>query len=97
MTLLGYRAIHPYETQQPPRVTVTEIAQSRFAHAMAVADIIVHILVACHASTVRVAQFHGDGKLVLSIGEYRQQPDCHFQFEFAGKLFNVLFRNRQCD
>jgi hypothetical protein len=91
LTLLGYRAIHPYETQQPSRMTVTEIAPSRFAHAMAVADIIVHILVACHASRVSIVQFHGDGRLVLSIGEYRQQPDCHFQFEFAGKLFNVLF------
>ena len=38
-----------------------------------------------------MAKYHGDGKLTLEAGEYRQQPDCHFQFESGGKTFNVLF------
>jgi hypothetical protein len=58
---------------------------------MATAEVIVQTLVACHAANVRILQSHGDGRLTLAIGEYRQQPDCHFQFEQGGKVFNVLF------
>ncbi len=87
----GFRAIHLEAEQQPARTLLTEIAPSRFMHTMATADVIVHILVACHVSRIRIAQYHGDGKLVLVIGEYRQQPDCHFQFEQSGMIFNVLF------
>ena len=91
LTSAGYREARPDETRQPLRAMVTAIAPSRIVHAMAVADIIVQVLVACHNTGVRVVQFHGDGRLALTLGEYRQEPDCHFQFEFAGKLFNVLF------
>jgi hypothetical protein len=91
LTANGYRTIHPNRSDSPPRTIVSEIAPSRFNHAMATADVIVHTLVAAHASRVRTAQFHGDGSIVLAAGEHRQQPDCHFQFEHSGRIFNVLF------
>jgi hypothetical protein len=40
---------------------------------------------------VRVLRSHGDGGLTLEIGEHRQQPDCHFQLEQGGRVFNILF------
>jgi hypothetical protein len=40
---------------------------------------------------VRVSKYHGDGKLTLAAGAYHQHPDCHFQFDSSGKIFNVLF------
>lgn len=91
LTVAGFRSLHPDHEDAPARPLVSEIAPSRFHHAFATADIIVHTLVAAHAAHVRVAKFHGDGKLTLEAGEYRQQPDCHFQFQSGGKTFNVLF------
>lgn len=91
LTIAGFRTLHPDGDVAPARTLISEIAPSRFQHALATADVIVHTLVAAHVARVRVAKFHGDGKLTLEAGEYRQQPDCHFQFESGGKTFNVLF------
>lgn len=91
LTVAGFQVLHPDRTESVPRALVTEISPSRFQHAMATAAIIVHTLVAAFMSNERVAKFHGDGKLTLAAGEYRQQPDCHFQFDSGGKFFNVLF------
>lgn len=87
----GYRMVHPDSADLPPRVTVSEIAPSRFLHAMATADVITQTLVACHAANIRVQRLLGDGRLTLEIGEYRQQPDCHFQLEYGGRWLNILF------
>lgn len=91
LTHAGFQSLHPEGIETPPRTLVSEIAPSRFRHAMATADIIVHTIVACHDARARILKFHGDGRLTLAIGEYRQQPDCHFQLEYAGRLFNLLF------
>jgi len=40
---------------------------------------------------VQILKYHGDGQLTLEVGEYRQQPDCHFQLGRGGGVFNVLF------
>ena len=87
LTRDGQRALHP----EAARHFAGEVAPSRLAHAVATADAIVHTLVAAHAAHARLVQFHGDGRLVLAVGEYRQVPDCHFQFERGGKAFNLLF------
>lgn len=87
----GYRRIHPDDASSLPKTAVSEISPSRFHHTMVTAEVIVHVLVAAHAARIGVAQFHGDGKLTLEIGEYRQSPDCHFQFEYSGRIFNTLF------
>jgi len=91
LTAAGFRSIHPDQTDTPARTLISEIAPSRFQHAMATAEIIVHTLVVCHESRVRILRYHGDGRLTLSAGAYLQQPDCHFQFEQGGRFFNVLF------
>jgi hypothetical protein len=91
LTATGFRMLHPDVDQAPSRTTFSEISPSRFQHAMATADTIVHTLVSSHTGHVRILQYHGDGQLTLAVGEYRQQPDCHFQLEHGGQLFNVLF------
>ena len=40
---------------------------------------------------VEILRSHGDGRLVLEIGEYRQLPDFHFQLGKADKIFNLVF------
>lgn len=91
LTQQGFRAIYPESTAPIPRAASADIAPSRLVHSMATADAIVHVLASASQSRVRIDRFHGDGRLTLEIGEYRQQPDCHFQLAFAGKTFNLLF------
>lgn len=91
LTQEGYRAALPEAVDNPPRVTLNEIAPSRLRHAIATAEVIVHTLVASHERGVRVLKTTGDGRLTLSIGEHRQQPDFHVQLGFAGRYFNLVF------
>lgn len=91
LTVAGFRVLHPDREKFPGRLIVSEIPPSRFQHAMTTADVMIHTLVSCHASRVKILQYHGDGQLTLEVGEYRQQPDCHFQLEHGGRMFNVLF------
>lgn len=91
LTPAGYRSLHPDEEHAAGKSVVSEVAPSRFQHVMTTADVIVHTLVACHEAHMRVVKYHGDGLLTLEVGEYRQQPDCHFQFEYGDRHFNVLF------
>jgi hypothetical protein len=91
LSLEGHRAAFPDSAEAPPRTSMNEIAPSRFRHAMATADVIVHSLVACHERGVRVLRALGDGRLTLAVGEYRQQPDFHLQLGYGGKFFNLVF------
>ena len=91
LTYEGRRAAFPETAEEPPRSSPHEIAPSRLRHAMVTADAIVHTLVASHERGVRVQRTLGDGRLTLSIGEHRQQPDFHMQLAFAGRTFNLVF------
>ena len=91
LTLDGYRAAFAESTESPPRSSLNAIAPSRVRHTLATADAIVHTLAACHERGVKVHRAVGDGRLTLEIGEYRQQPDFHFQLGYAGKIFNLVF------
>jgi Replication-relaxation len=91
LTQEGFRSALPEAVDNPPRVSLNEIAPSRLRHAMVTADAIVHTLVACHERGVRILKTTGDGRLTLAIGEHRQQPDFHMQLAFAGRCFNLVF------
>jgi hypothetical protein len=91
LTAAGFRMLHPEGDRAPPRTLLAEIAPSRLHHAMTTAHVIVHTLVACYEGQVRILQCHGDGQLTLEAGECRQQPDCHFQLEYGGRVFSLLF------
>ncbi len=81
----------PEHAESQPRTSLNEIAPSRLRHAIITAEVITHTLVACHESGVQVLKTTGDGRLTLSIGEHRQQPDFHAQLAFAERLFNLVF------
>jgi hypothetical protein len=91
LTREGVRVLHPNDESSISRFVIGEVAPSRLMHAIATADIIVHSIVAAHVAHARLVQAHGDGRLVLAVGEHRQVPDFHCQFERAGKLFNLLY------
>ncbi len=91
LTQEGFRSAFQDAVDNPPRISLHEIAPSRLQHAMVTTDAIVQTLVACHERGVRVLKSTGDGRLTLAIGEHRQQPDFHMQLAFAGRFFNLVF------
>lgn len=91
LTVEGFRALRGAEAELPSRGYFGEIALSRWEHTLALAEVIVHALVAAHAHRVQVTKFHRENELTLAAGQFNQQPDCHFQFCSGGKMFNVLF------
>ena len=91
LTLQGYAAVRGENAKLPSRSYFGEIAPSRLAHTLALADVIVHTLVAASQSRVEVTNFHRENELTLTAGPYSQQPDCHFQLAAGGKTFNILF------
>mgnify|MGYP001603767784 FL=1 len=91
LTPSGFSALHGEEVALPPRAFFSDIPLSRLEHSLLLADVIIHTLVAAKLHRVQVPKFHRENELTLSVGQFVQQPDCHFQFVVSGKTFNVLF------
>jgi hypothetical protein len=91
LTPSGFATLRGEETAPPPRAYFSEIPLSRVEHTLTLAEIIVHTLVSAHRQSVEVAKFHRENELTLAVGQYVQQPDCHFQLSTGGKAFNLLF------
>ncbi len=87
----GFSTIAVDPSKLPSRSFFTEIAMSRFQHTLAVAEVVVHTLVAAHDFRIGVDNFHRENELVIQSGEQRQSPDCHFLFVSSGRRFHALF------
>ena len=90
LTPEGYRYIHGADAGVPQRSRFEAIPPSRFHHTKALADIIVHTLVAAHLAHVSVVRFFGDRALAIEAAGTVQYPDCFFQLEQAGRQFNLM-------
>ena len=91
LTLEGYRYLHGSDGEPPRRARFEPIPPSRFHHTAALADVIVHTLVAAHIGRTAVARFFGDGELPIEAAGRWQFPDCFFQLEQSGREWNLLF------
>lgn len=91
LTPEGYRRLFDSDAELPHRSFFLEIAPSRFQHTLALAEVIVHTLVAAHEHRIAVSRFHRENELVLQIGDNTQSPDCHVEIVSGGKTFHVLF------
>jgi hypothetical protein len=91
LTPTGFAALHGEGTLQPARAFFAEIAPSRVDHTLAVAEVLVHALVAAHEHQITLSNFHRENELLLQAGPHEQRPDFHTQLLFGGRTFNVLF------
>lgn len=91
LTAEGYRTVHGAETMLPHRSRFEAIPPSRFQHTQALAEIIVHSLVAAHRDRCTVPFFQGEGEARIDVASHTFCPDCFFQFGLAGKQFNCYF------
>jgi hypothetical protein len=92
-TAEGFRccSVHGAETPLPHRSRFEAIPPSRFQHTQALAEIIVHSLVAAHRDRCTVPYFQGDGEARINVASHTFYPDCFFQFALVGKQFNAYF------
>lgn len=90
LTPEGYRVVRGSEAALPHRSYFGELAPSRLAHTLDLAEAIVHTQVTAHSHRIRVNQFHRENELLLEVGTHRVAPDCHWQLSAVGRVFNVL-------
>lgn len=91
LTTEGFRTVHGAEATLPHRSRFEVIPPSRFQHTQALAEIIVHSLVAAHRDRCTVPFFQGDGEARIDVASHTFYPDCFIQFALAGKQFNAYF------
>jgi hypothetical protein len=91
LTPEGYRLVHGPDAELPHRSFFLDLPPSRLWHSLDLADLIAQTLTAAHIRHVKLTGFHRENELVLEVGPHRTAPDCHFQFQAAGKTFNILF------
>ncbi len=91
LTAEGYRTVHGADATLPHRSRFEAIPPSRFLHTQALAEVIIHALVAAHRDRCTVPFFQGDGEARLDVGSHTLYPDCFFQFGLAGRQFNAYF------
>jgi hypothetical protein len=92
----GYRLLHGHEARLPGHRFFEEQSESRLPHTQALADFIVHTVVAAHRSGIRVIDFHRENALRLEAGTEELYPDCAFRlhapddrvFEFFVEIDN---------
>lgn len=89
-TVAGMTAVMP-NSPLPHKSWFGPISPTRLHHTLELAEVIIHTFVASHPAKIIVSRFHREGELTLAAGQYSQQPDCTFQLQAGGRVFNVLF------
>ncbi len=91
LSIIGFRVLYGEDTSQPHNRYFAAIPLARLEHTQALAQVIVHTLVAAHRHRIRVAKFYRENALTLRTGNSELQPDSVFLVTTSGKTFNVFF------
>lgn len=91
ITAAGFILLHGTDAQMPSRAFFAEISPALFQHTIALAEVIVETVRACHTGRVAIDRFLRENDLIFSVGNAQVQPDCFFRFTCGGKPFNVAF------
>jgi hypothetical protein len=92
----SYRLLHGHDAALPGHRVFEPLSASRQRHTQALADLIVHTVVAAHRAGFAIGEFHREGSLRLQIGPDFLYPDCAFRlvtpdgrtFDFFTELDN---------
>ncbi len=75
----SYRLIYGHDAILPGHRAFEELSSSRQQHTQALAEFIVHTVVATHRTSFEIAEFHREGSLRLKVGADFLYPDCTFR------------------
>lgn len=88
---LGYRILYGERAEAPTKRYFAPVSLARQHHTRALADFIVHTLVAAHAAGVTFTDYYRENTLRLTVGDACLYPDCAFQLVLPdGRAFNYL-------
>ena len=92
LTPLGFRLVHGEHAPPPAKRHFSELSIGHHHHTNALADFIVHTLVAAHRRSIRLAHFYRENTLQLRVGDdVLLWPDSAFELHTASRQqFNFL-------
>ena len=91
LTPLGFDLSQGSQAPRPPRAFFNDVSPSLFEHTFRLAEVIVAVVCAAHASRVVIERFIRENELTFAVGESRVQPDCFFRLRASGRAFNLAF------
>jgi hypothetical protein len=91
LTPMGFEALYGPEAERPSRAFFEEVSPSVVVHTFRLAEVVVEMLVACHAKRVTIENFIRENELIFEAGDRQVQPDCFFRLKVAGCSFNLAF------
>jgi hypothetical protein len=91
LTPLGFDLSQGTEIQRPPRAFFIDVSPSLFEHTFRLAEVIVQVVRAAHASRVAIERFIRENELTFAVGESRVQPDGFFRLHASERPFNLAF------
>ncbi len=74
----GFEVLHGHDAPLPPRTVFQPIPFARQHHSHALAEFIVHTLVAAHRMRIPLKEFYRENALVLRVGRETLLPDATF-------------------
>jgi hypothetical protein len=87
----GYQILYGEKAEPPTKRYFAEVSLARQHHTRALADFIVHTIVAAHEAGVEFTDFYRENTLRLTVGNDSLYPDTAFQLVLGeGREFNYL-------
>jgi hypothetical protein len=91
LTRTGYRLLYGENVEPPTKRYFAPVSLPRQRHTRALADFIVHTMVAAHEAGITFTDFYRENTLKLTVGQACLYPDCAFQLILPdGRTFNYL-------
>jgi len=87
----GYRLLHGQDAELPHKSLFMPMAPSRQEHALWLAEVIVHTMVAARRGLLTIKDYRRENSVVLSLGTETLKPDGSMQLETPeGRFFNFF-------
>jgi len=91
LTPEGYRLLHGQDAVLPHKTFFMPMKPSRQEHALWLAEVIVHTMVAAERSLLSINDYRRENSVVLSLGSETLKPDGSMQLQTAdGRQFNFF-------
>lgn len=86
----GYRLLHGFDAELPPRRYFEPIGQARHPHTIALTDFLIHLFVDTHRKGYEVKHFARENSVAYETSVGVLRPDAAFQCVANGRAFNFL-------
>ena len=90
LTRTGYRLLHGFDAELPPRRYFEAIGQARHPHTIALTDLLVHLFVDVSRQGFQVRHYARENSVCLETPLGKLRPDAAFQIVADGRAFNFV-------